>query len=264
MLSKYWATFVVTWQNSFVYRTSLFLWRMRQFLTTLMAVTIWNVIFTNQGTQFGYSQTEMINYIVVVNIIQSLVVATVLHGLAQLVWNGNISYELVKPMNLFGYLGMQDLADKLKNGLFVVLESAIIIAIFQPSIILPALGIFALTSAWILGGIAINFIIQLLFGAMGFYSPDTWGPRFIFFVLIEATAGRLFPLDILPKWLEQTLYFTPFPYLSYVQTQLFLGRLDSSQVWLFSGILITWIVFLAGICHWWWSNALKDYSAAGR
>ncbi len=263
-MNKYLALFQLNWQNGLVYRLSVFLWRFRQFLGTVMALTIWSVIFAGKGQVFAYSGAQMTTYIFLVGVLQSLILATALNGLASTVYSGNLSHELLKPINIFVYLGIQDLADKFKNFVFILIETGILYLLFKPEIILPNLQFWPLFIVWVIGGMVVNFWITLLFGALGFWSPETWGPRFLFFMFVDFTAGRLFPLDILPGGIQRLLFFTPFPYLSFIQTQLFLGKLSSSEVLQQSLILLSWVVGLGLLTKIIWKKGLRDYAAAGR
>lgn len=263
-LNKYGTLLSISWQNGFVYRVSLLLWRLRNFLSSVMALTVWQVIFANQGNVFGYTQDEMITYIFLVGLAQSIVLATTLHGLAERVYNGDITYQLLKPINLFGYLGMQDVADKLKNVAFVVIETLLLFLLFVPVLPSVTAPTFLLATVWLLGGAVLNFLINLLFGAIGFYSPDSWGPKFLFFVLLEATAGQLFPLDILPQFIQNILYLTPFPYLSYAQIQLLVGRVSTPEMVWNSVALLGWLIGLGSLTWLVWRRGIRDYEAAGR
>jgi len=82
-------------------------------------------------------------------------------------------------------------------------------------------------------------------------------------MIIDFTAGKLFPLDILPKIFQNILYFTPFPYLSYAQSQLFLGRFEPSQIFWQSIGLIFWVIALGFASVYAWNKSLKEYAAAG-
>lgn len=263
-MKKYLTLFLLNWQNGLVYRVSVLLWRLRQFLSSVMSLTIWSVIFQNQTNVLGYEQSQMITYIFIIGILQSLILASILQGLAQTIYSGNLSYELLKPVNIYLYLGVQDLADKLKNFGFMVLESVILYLIFRPDLFLPGLANGSLFLLWLLGGMVLNFFISLLFGSLGFWSPETWGPRFLFFMFLDFTAGRLFPLDILPETIQKIIFLTPFPYLSFVQTQLFLEKLSSTQVFQYSLGLAFWVCMAGVLVKVTWQRGLKDYAAAGR
>lgn len=262
-LYKYWQLFLVTWQNGFVYPISVFFWRLRQFLATFMSLTIWTVIFTGQQQAFGYQPSEMITYIFLTGLLQSIVLATVLGSLSEDIYTGKISYQLIKPVNIYLYLGVQELADKLKNIGFIILESIILFALFKPQVIFPSLEVFLLFLLTAISGAVLMFIILLLFGTIGFWSPDTWGPRFLFYMLLEFTAGKLFPLNIFPNWLQRIIFLTPFPYLSYAQIQIFLGRyagIDIFKTFLFLGV---WIVVLGALFLSIWRKGIREYGALG-
>lgn len=263
-LTKYLQVFSLTWQNGFTYRISLLLWRMRQLLATLLSLTLWNVLFSHQTAVFSYSRDQMLTYLIVVSIIQGFVLATLMHSLAADIYQGQISSLLTKPINIIAYLASQDLADKLKNLFFVVFEAGLLVLFFRPN-----LGI---TSGWsimwfvglTLAATYLFFQIMLIFGCLGFYSPETWAPRFLLFVMIDLTTGRLFPLDILPAQLQTLLYLTPFPYISYLPAQVLLNRIRTEQVVPLALGLTWWIVALTTAGRALWYQGRKHYSATGQ
>ena len=264
---KYWRLLTLSWQNGLVYRMSVVMWRIRRFLAALMSLTIWSTIYASSGTSatpFGYSQSAMISYIFLISVLQNLVMATALNGLASDVYTGQISNHLLKPLSLYGYFAMQEIADKLKNTSAMVFEFAALFLIFKPELVIPTLGILGLFVVWTLGAIVLNFIISLLFGSLGFWSPETWAPRFLFYTLLQFAAGQLFPLDVLPKVFQKIMYATPLPYLSFVQTQLFLGKIDGAAQLRHTAILFGWIFMLGAIARMVWKKGLQDYDAAGR
>lgn len=263
-MKKYIQLIKLSWQNGFVYRISLLMWRFRQFLSSLMAMTVWTVIYQTQSAVLGYDQDQMITYIFLSAFLQSFILATALNSLSSRVYSGEISSLLLKPVSLFGYLAMEDIADKLRNIAFIVIESSLLFLLFLPAIPMPTLGHFVLFVLAAFMGAILNFIINLLFGSIGFWSPDTWGPKFMFFIMVEFTAGKLFPLDILPPMIRNIVYMTPFPYFSFVQTQIFLGRLSNLEIFKNLGILSIWIVGLYILNRWIWQRGLRDYAAAGQ
>ncbi len=264
-MKKYLQLFQLSWQNGMVYRTSLLLWRLRQFLSTLMSLSIWTVIFSDSSSNFGYSQPEMITYIFLSSFLQSLILATALHSLADRVNSGEITNYLLKPLSLFGYFAIEDLADKLRNIFFICIETTILFLIFRPTLpTFPDASTFSFFMVLALLGVVLHFIITLLFGALGFWSPESWGPKFVFFMFVDFTAGKLFPLNILPSAIQHIIFFTPFPYFSFIQTQAFLGKFDQATLLQHTAMLMLWIVIMGSITTFVWKRGLKDYSSAGR
>lgn len=261
---KYWLLIKQTWQNYFVWRTSFVMWRFRQFMSSLMSLTIWQVIFTGQNQVFGYQDQQMITYVFLSSLLFNIMLTSALGNLPNRIYSGHISFELLKPVNLFSLLAAEEVGDKALNIGFVVVESLILYLIFQPSFIWPSLSVGLIFGGWVMLGTLLNFIITLLFGTIGFWSPDAWGPKFLFFIMLDFTAGKLYPLDILPTAIQHVINLTPFPYLSYTQTQLFLGRLTTDQILPLTLTMITWILSLGIIFKILWNKGIKNYAAMGQ
>lgn len=263
-MAKYWQLLKLSWENGLVYRTSVLLWRFRQLLSTLMSLTLWTVVFSATQSAFSYSQQEMITYIFLAAFLQSAILTTALNGLANTIYSGELSRLLIKPINIYAYFASEDIADKLKNVGFLVVETIILFFIFKPVFVLPDAFTLVLFLFWLAGGIILHFLITLLFGAIGFWSPDVWGPRFLFFLIVGFTAGKLFPLDILPQAIQQIIYLTPFPYFAFMQSQLFLGKLSDAELIRHTISLSLWIVGMVFVVHKIWQRGIKDYSAVGQ
>ena len=262
-MQKYWQLFLITWQNGLAYPISVLFWRIRQFLSTLMSLTIWLVIFAGKSTNFGYTEQQMITYIFLVGVLQSMILASSLGDLGNMIYEGRLSYQMIQPLNIFSYLGISEVADKLKNFFFVIIETVILFLLFRPVIVFPALPTFGIFLISTILGIILMFLIMLLFGVVGFWSQDTWGPRFLFYMFLDFAAGKLFPLNIFSPLLQKILYLTPFPYLSYTQTQIFLGKLSQGDALQSLGALIFWIIALAIIFKYLWNKGLREYGAMG-
>lgn len=263
-MSKYLTLLSISWQNGLVYKVSFLLWRFRQVVNTMLPLILWRAIFADSDSVVGYSQDQMIAYILISGMIMSLIMATALHSVPSTVYSGDLSEILVKPIGLFRHFLVTDIADKLKNFIFIVLEALIFWFILQPVVAMPELHVVAIVTVWILLGIGIHFWVELLFGSIGFWSPDVWGPKFLFFIFVELAAGRAFPLDILPQQFQNIFFMTPFPYFGFVQTQALLGRLPSEQFLTATLSMLGWFIALGVITKLVWARGLKDYAAAGR
>jgi ABC-2 type transport system permease protein len=239
---------------------------LRQFLTTLTAMTIWQVLFVSQATGaqlFGFTQAAMTGYIFLAALLQSTILATSLNGLAQDIYSGQMSNLFVQPIRPLGVLIARECADKLLNLVFTVVECGILLLIFRPALPVPTLGQGLLFALSVVMGAVLLFHIMLLFGCVGFWSQETWGPRFLFFMFLEFTAGKLFPLSVLPKLIQDIMSWTPFPYLTYVQSQIYLGHLSGDAVVRALVTMLAWIVGLGLLYRSIWQKGLREYGALG-
>ncbi len=263
-MSKHLKILTIAWQNGLAYKISFLLWRFRQIVNTMLPLILWSAIYRDTANVVGYTQDQMIGYILIGNMIMSLVMATALHTVPRDVYTGDLSMILLKPVGIFRSYLMADVADKLKNLIFVLLESAFFWAILRPQIAMPDWPVLSLALVWVLMGVGIHFWVEMLFGSIGFWSPDVWGPKFLFFIFVELAAGRAFPLDILPQQFQTFFYLTPFPYFGFVQTQALLGRLPQDQFVSTTISMTVWFIVLGLITKFVWKRGMKDYAAAGR
>lgn len=246
------------------YRTSFFMWRFRQFLLSFMALSVWAAVYQSNDSAFGYSQSELFSYIFLTTLLQNIILTTALNGLSGFIYSGDLSNLLVKPLNILGYLISRDAADKLFNIFFTIGEILLLWFIFKPTLIWPEIQLLPLFILSIAFGVILTFCLQVIFGSIGFWSPDTWGPRFLFYILIDLTSGKLFPLDVLPKTVQSLLFLTPFPYFTYAQVQFALGRFSYQEAWNSFGALTLWMAVLIFFAVSLWKKGMNQYQAAGQ
>lgn len=214
---------------------------------------------------FGYTESLILTYILGTAILGSLIFATRTLDIGEQINKGELSNFLIRPINYFLYKISQDVADKGINTFFVIFEITIILLLFAPPIFIQT-NILALilTVMAVVLGIILYFLISFLLGMIGFWSPEVWGPRFIFSVLSGFLAGGLFPLDILPKGAFLFLQALPFPYLLYFPLKVYLGMLSEIQIITGLTLAAVWIVVLYYFVKFIWKRGLSVYEAVGR
>lgn len=264
-LKKYWSVITITWANGFAYPASFWMWRLRQVIQIVIAISLWESIFSSTTSAFGYDKTHMFTYIFVANIINYVVLSSRTIGIVDVIHSGDLSLYLVKPLNFFAYWFSSDLADKCQNILFSVCELAALLFIYRPDMYLPQhILTVALTILAVLGGMVMYFCINMLFGFIGFWSPDAWAPRFLFFMIMFFIAGTYFPLDIFPQAVVKMLWFTPFPYLIFFQTKIWLEQFTLSELMYGFIGLTAWITSLSLLMAYVWKKGVRGYGAEGR
>jgi ABC-2 type transport system permease protein len=178
---------------------------------------------------------------------------------------GNLSNYLLKPINYFLYYLSKDLGDKAMNIVFSIFEIGLIIFIFKPPLFFqrnPELLLFSFVS--VVAALMIYFFFNILLGLVGFWSPEVWGPRFVFTIVVSFFAGSFFPLDILPKAAFNILSLTPFPYMIFFTIKIYLGTLPIIEI--YKGLLISfsWVILSYLIVRSVWIKGLRAYTAQGR
>jgi ABC-2 type transport system permease protein len=240
------------------------MWRFREVLSLLILYFFWTAIYDKRELLFGYSQIQMVTYILTSTVIQNFVMATRTQEVADEIESGHVINFILKPFSFFTFQVTRDVADKSINVIFGVIEIAALIFLFKPALIFQhdLLTLLIILLMAILGSF-IGFFINLIFSFLAFWTTETWAPSFIFTILVSFLAGGYFPLDILPKPLYNLLLLTPFPYLYYLPAKTYISGLNSFSL---LGVVVcaAWVGIFYFLAKLMWNKGLKNYSFFGQ
>ncbi|MDP2671945.1 MAG: ABC-2 family transporter protein [Candidatus Daviesbacteria bacterium] len=244
-MSKYLAVFQISWEQGLVYRLNFFLWRVRTVIQFLLVYFIWWTVFQSTESVFGYNQSSILTYIMAAALIRAIVLSSRATDLTNQINDGSVANFLTKPLGFIRYYLARDFADKLLNISFVIAEITLIILLLKPKIIFQDdLAILALFVVAAILGIILNFTIGFLISLTSFWVENSWGPLFLIMILLEGLGGGLFPIDILPSGVFNILMLTPFPYLIYFPSKIYLGTMHINEVIFGFMVLSVWIAML--------------------
>ncbi len=165
------------------------------------------------------------------------------------VYSGDISSDLLKPMNYFSFWLAQDLgravASLLMRGLTIMIAYALLFGITLPRGVTQWLGLcVALVLSWLVG-FAWRFLINLA----AFWTPNALGVGRFGFILSWFLSGFLMPLRFFPDWFVRLAHFTPFPYMVNTIVEVYLGVVTGpAMIWALLGQLL-WVLILVGTVH---------------
>src|SRR3989344_4832215 len=234
-MKKYLLVAANTWDEVFTYRLNFFIWRFRSLVSLLPIYFIWLAILSSKPNIFGYSASMMLTYILGTAFVNAIVFSSRTYAIGDDINSGNLSNYLIKPMNFFLYYLSKDLGDKAMNIVFSIAEIALVIMVFRPPLFIQDnIGLIILSLFAVVVSIALYFLFNILIGFIGFWSPEIWGPRFVFTIIVSFFSGSFFPLDILPKTIFNILSLTPFPYILYFPIKIYLG--NTSMIEIYKGI----------------------------
>lgn len=267
MFYKYLQLAKTSWQNGFVYRLNFTMWRVRVVLQLLAVYFLWVAVLQNSSGVFNYSRSELLTYILGTSIIRSLVFSSRSIDAQSEISTGDLNNYLVKPLNYFANWFSRDLADKLLNILFGVVELGLFILLFAPPLFVQGSVVqWLMFIAASLMAMLLYFYFSFLISMTTFWLPEAngWPQRFFVFMILEFIAGGLFPLDILPAPLFKAIQFLPTSYFLHVPLQIYLGRLTGLAALGSLAVTVLWIVIFSQFAHWVFKQGLKVYGAYGR
>jgi ABC-2 type transport system permease protein len=213
----------------------------------------------------GYSREQLLTYVLVMTLLRAWVLGCVTDRVPMEIARGMISDVLLRPISHLWYWATQDAANKSLNLLSAVFEVGIFAWLMGSPFLSPpdfkSAALFALST---LGAMVMYFQMSYMLGVTGFWTSESWGPRFCFEIILEFCAGAYFPVDLLPAAVQKVLSALPFPYLIFYPVSVYLGRLSPPEI--LRGLLMQglWILLLGFLTRYFWNKGLKKYAAEGR
>lgn len=264
-MKKYFHIIRITWVEMLEYRLNFVLWRVRFVMQRLVVYFLWLALFGSHETFFGYSQSTILTYVLLVGIVATFVTGTRAMGVGELITQGNLSNILIRPINFFRMYIARDTGDKLLNLACGIVEVIVLVVVLRPPVFLQvsAAPLFFAAAAVVIG-ISIYFCYAMMHGLLAFWLPDVWAPRFLSFVMMEFFTGALFPLDILPKPLYALAQLLPFQYFMYFPVKLYLGQLAIHQIIVGLSVGVVWVIVFWYCMMFMWQRGLRVYTSEGR
>jgi len=266
-MNKYFSVFILTLKEYFAYRLNFLIWRLRVVIAFLIPFFLWLTITKQIKTFEGYEEKSIISYFFFSHLLSYFILGTRTVDISNQIQNGEIINLILKPMSFFRYYFFRDLADKILNLLFSFFEIFIFFKVFFipfPSTNFQFLPFFFI---FLTLGLFLSFYLNLLISFLGFWSTETWAPRFIFFILISILSGSFFPLDVLPKNLFYLILATPFSYLFFIPVKMIsepktlVNKVDVEFIFF---IAIFWLIIIFFTTRLLWQKGLKSFSFWGR
>ncbi len=242
------------------------IWAWMQFVVQILSMTIfvyfWRAVYANTNTIAGLNLQQTLNYILLAQVLTPMVETRAIFEFGYLIRSGQISMELLRPLDLQLAWYVQNLT---RLALFVIQE----LPLFLIAIIFFGLQLPASPLAWLafavslLLGQSVLFFFDWIFACIAFYSTETWGLSVVRIGMATFFSGALVPLTMMPGWLQDIAAVLPFAQAIYVPISFFSGITPVSnapQVWL---VQLLWLVGLILISRWVFRGAVKQVTVQG-
>ena len=109
----------------------------------------------------------------------------------------------------------------------------------------------------------LGYFMDLCIGLIGFWFLEVSSLLFIYMLLNFFLSGHMFPLDLLPEPWGSIVSYLPFKYLAYFPAAIFLGKVESDELWQQIGLELIWLVPLVGLARFSYARGVRRYSGFG-
>lgn len=181
------------------------------------------------------------------------------------VYTGEVSNDLLKPMNFFRFWLAQDagraLVAFLLRGVVIMLLFALVFPMTYPASLGQWLGVLtAVLLSWL-----VSFTYRFLLNLAAFWTPNARGISRFGYVISWFFSGFLMPLRLFPEWVQAIANWTPFPHMLNTVMEIYLGLLQGAALW---QALLTQALWAVGFGTLWlalafWRFGIRHYQSTG-
>lgn len=165
-------------------------------------------------------------------------------GIPQSVRTGQIALDLMRPVHLFSHMMAREWGQIAYQFIFKSIP-IYLLYFFIFSLQIPNQWTAVLyTVLGLLGASYLSICINYLIGVSALWTMESSWLYWANSALINLLAGFFIPLEWLPGPLENLAWLSPYPYLLYVPTTIYLGNGRGSALW---GTLL-WCVLMTACC----------------
>lgn len=263
-MTKYYYIFKIYLIESLQYKAHGLIYTTFDLIPPLISMFYWNLAFQTQPIIQGFTQIELITYLLLTGVVRTLIVSYPEHDMIRLINRGDLNNYLTKPLSLIKHQFLGEIAFKFNRAIFTI-PSYILLAwlalhltgqLPQLSITLPILTLFFLS-------FLLAYLIKYIIGLAAIWTSEVnWLTSFNELVML-VLSGSLLPLEFFPDWFQSISAYLPFQYLNYIPVLALQGQVTTQQTLSHITIQIIWIIILLLITQLIWNRGLKKYTAYG-
>lgn len=267
-MKKYWHVLGIGIQNNLTYRFNFLARTVFGLLPLIAILYVWRTIYSGKGPEAmvgTYTLAQMTSYYLLTTVVDALTAVNEDDWqIAADIKDGNISQFLLKPIDYLVYRLCLFFSGRVTYLAVAVFPLGLFIFCLRHYFVFPAsaaaLGWFLVST---LLTAMLQFFLSYAMAMLAFWVLEVSTFIFILFAFEYIASGHLFPLDILPRGLQQALQFTPFPYQLYFPVSVYMGKATGSE--LTRGLLLQfcWVLVAWGLARFMWQRGLRKYSAVG-
>ncbi len=263
-MRKYLTAYGIALQEVLQRRASLLMDRVGGVAILLSLYYFWKALLGTKTSFLGYTQAQMLSYVLVMNILRSFVFTGRGWQLVGEISTGKISSYLVRPISYHGYSLALDLAQKTVHLCAAFVEVGVLVLVIGAPIYVPrSPETWLAFAAAVCASSLLFFFLEFMVSSLAFWTSESGGPLFCFELFLQFAAGTFFPLDVLPKAAQKALALTPFPYMVFFPINIYLERLPPAAAARTLAVQLAWLAVFIWAAQALWQRGLDAYAAEG-
>jgi ABC-2 type transport system permease protein len=244
--------------NMLEYRAEIYLWVLASVLP-LILLGVW--ARAAESGAYPRSSVEFIRYFLCVFVVRQFSFIWVIWEFEELVVSGNLSHQLLQPLNPVWRFLASHASERLVRLPLVAAVLGLCFWFYPRALWLPRASDVLAATALLLLAFGARFLLQYMMSMLAFWSERAAAIEELWFVVHLFLSGLIAPLDVYPESVRRLTELTPFPYLIYHPVNLLLGR--GAPFERAALVLAGWGGLAFVLQRWLWKRGLERYSSMG-
>ena len=229
----------------------------------LTFVMIFDAFFESSTLPQPMEHADVVTYIWLGQAFLMVLPWNVDRDLQTLIRSGGVSYELLRPMDLYSAWFSRAIAMRTAPSALRAIPLVVVAALFfdmtAPESVMSGLAFgVAMIGAILLSCAITNFIsISLMWTGSG-EGVTHFAPA-----IVMMFSGMIVPLPFLPDWAETIVRILPFSGLVDTPFRIYLGHLPTSDLWIVVGHQLVWTLAFIIIGRWLLNRGIRRMTVQG-
>lgn len=246
MNKSYFGIFKMEFKGELQYRSKAISGMLTQLFWGLLQIYLYTA-FLNETPVDGFSISQMATYIWLGQAFFVMRYITVPKEIGTSIVNGNVSYNFVRPLDLYNNWFCENLGQKIASTL-LRFPLIIILALFLPGNLRMygpvSVTALLLTILGVILGTCISVAISMFTVYITFKTLSEKGASGIVSTISGLLGGMIIPLPLMPQSLQNVINYLPFRFISDLPFRIYIGNVGISEGLIFLSIGLAWLIVL--------------------
>ncbi len=245
-MKKYLSFFRLRFTMGLQYRAAAFAGIATQFAWGFMEIMVFRAFYHADAAAFPMSFSATASYLWLQQAFLAFFAAWMMENeIFDSIVNGNIAYELCRPINIYNMWYSRSIANRLSRAVLRCFP-ILIVAAFLPQpygIETPAsLLHFILFLITLALGLAVTVSFCMMIYMLTFFTISPQGLRMVFTSTVEFFAGAIIPLPFFPEKIQKILELLPFASMQNVALRIYSGSMGNSEMQKAILLQVFWLI----------------------
>lgn len=245
-MKKYLSFFRLRFVMGLQYRTAALAGIATQFAWGFMEIMVYRAFYRADASAFPMSFSATASYIWLQQAFLALFAAWLMENeIFDSIINGNIAYELCRPINIYHMWFSRSCANRLSRAVLRCFP-ILVVAVFLPrpyGIAAPiSLGHFVLFLITLALGLAVTVSFSMLVYVLTFFTVSPQGLRIVFISMVEFFAGAVIPLPFFPEKVQKIMELLPFASMQNVALRIYSGSMNTAEMQKAMVLQVFWLI----------------------